>query len=269
MKRNLIYRQSESETDHPPLLFVHGAFAGSWCWEENFVPYFRGSGYDCFALDFRGHGHSTAWLYLHTLGVHDYVRDLEWALEQCPRPPVVIAHSMGGFITLKLLQRERAALAGLILMAPASPKNHLDSALRMYQDSPLLCYKLNLMNAVPKSCWPWLISPEELRDLLLSEATALETPERLLPKLQHESYLAMLEMLQPSHAEPPQWDFPSMILCGSDDAIIAPDIVRETSEWLATEMRVLPQLGHAMMLEDGWYAAAEMISGWLNQQVAC
>jgi pimeloyl-ACP methyl ester carboxylesterase len=266
MKPNLIHRPSESSTKQPPLLFVHGAFAGAWCWEEHFMPFFCDVGYDCYALDLRGHGNDDAACpWLHTLGIRDYVRDLQWALKKCPRPPVVVAHSMGGFVTLKLLQRERWELAGLVLMSPASPNNHFNSAIRMYFDFPVLCYKLNLMNAVPKGVWPWLISVEELRTLLLSDATSLQTPDRLLPKLQHESYLAMFEMLQPSYAKPPHWEFPAIVICGSHDAIVATDIVRETSQWLATELRVLPNLGHALMLEDGWLVAAETISNFLGE----
>ena len=28
-----------------PLLFVHGAFTGAWCWEEHFLPFFADAGY--------------------------------------------------------------------------------------------------------------------------------------------------------------------------------------------------------------------------------
>ena len=41
-----------------PLLFVHGAWHGAWCWEENFLPYFAQAGYHSHALDLRGHGKS-------------------------------------------------------------------------------------------------------------------------------------------------------------------------------------------------------------------
>ena len=27
-----------------PLLFVHGAFAGAWCWSKHFLPYFSAPG---------------------------------------------------------------------------------------------------------------------------------------------------------------------------------------------------------------------------------
>ena len=30
-----------------PLLFVHGAFTGAWCWSEHFLPYFAKQGKSC------------------------------------------------------------------------------------------------------------------------------------------------------------------------------------------------------------------------------
>lgn len=32
-----------------PLLFVHGAWHGSWCWDENFLDFFAARGYRAIA----------------------------------------------------------------------------------------------------------------------------------------------------------------------------------------------------------------------------
>jgi hypothetical protein len=29
------------------IVFVHGMCHGSWCWEEQFIPYFEKQGYNC------------------------------------------------------------------------------------------------------------------------------------------------------------------------------------------------------------------------------
>ena len=76
MKPNILYRPGTASTAQPPLLFVHGEFAGAWCWDEQFVPFFQNHGYDCFALDFRGHGLDSRWFCLQLLGIEDYVQDL-------------------------------------------------------------------------------------------------------------------------------------------------------------------------------------------------
>ena len=43
--------------EHPaPLVFVHGAWHGAWCWDEHFLGHFAAKGYRAIALDLRGYG---------------------------------------------------------------------------------------------------------------------------------------------------------------------------------------------------------------------
>ena len=41
-----------------PVLFIHGAYTGAWCWEPYFLPYFAAHGYGSTALSLRGHANS-------------------------------------------------------------------------------------------------------------------------------------------------------------------------------------------------------------------
>ncbi|MBI5715520.1 MAG: alpha/beta hydrolase, partial [Chloroflexi bacterium] len=45
MQLELITRQPASNPRPTPLLFVHGAWHGAWCWAEYFLPYFAQHGY--------------------------------------------------------------------------------------------------------------------------------------------------------------------------------------------------------------------------------
>ena len=42
----------------PPLLFLHGGYCDSWCWEPYFLPFFASKGYAAHAVSLRGHGGS-------------------------------------------------------------------------------------------------------------------------------------------------------------------------------------------------------------------
>ena len=35
------------KTSRPPLLFIHGAFAGGWMWTDTFMPFLAEAGYPC------------------------------------------------------------------------------------------------------------------------------------------------------------------------------------------------------------------------------
>ena len=272
MKPNILHRKSDAPRQSIPLLFVHGAFAGAWCWDEHFLPYFQALGYDCCALNFRAHGFrahgaDANWCYLQLLGIQDYAQDIAWALEQCPRPPVLIGHSMGAFAVLRLLQRREFNLAGLVLISPGSPENHFASALRFLLDFPLSYYKLNVMNASPKNVWSWIMTGEEMRRLMLSTASSLDTLQRIVPKMQHESFLAMTDMLTASSGRAPNIDCPKLVLGGEDDSIVPPEFVRRTAQWVGAKARILPDMGHSMMVEDGWRTAADIISTWLSRKL--
>ena len=102
-----------------PLLFVHGAFAGAWCWSKHFLPYFAAQGIRACALSLSGHGNSPGRERLDWLSIADYVRDLEQAVDAVGDDPVLVGHSMGGFVVQKYLERLEAP--GAVLMASVPP----------------------------------------------------------------------------------------------------------------------------------------------------
>ena len=54
----VIDKGSSSESHPTPLLFVHGAWHGAWCWDEYFLDFFAYRGYRALAVSLRGHGNS-------------------------------------------------------------------------------------------------------------------------------------------------------------------------------------------------------------------
>jgi pimeloyl-ACP methyl ester carboxylesterase len=104
---------------HPaPLLFVHGAFMGAWCWDEHFLDYFADRGYRALALGVRGHGDSPANRSLHRCSIADYVEDLCAVADLLPEPPVLIGHSMGGYVVQRYLRVRSAPAAVLLASVP-------------------------------------------------------------------------------------------------------------------------------------------------------
>ena len=85
-----IVREAVRGARRVPLLFVHGAFTGAWCWDEHFLPYFAARGHDAWAVDLRGHGDDAAPVEL--ASIEDYVADLVLAIEQIGEPPVIVGH---------------------------------------------------------------------------------------------------------------------------------------------------------------------------------
>jgi pimeloyl-ACP methyl ester carboxylesterase len=104
------------QTDRPPLLFVHGAFTGSWMWSK-YIPHFMAAGWDCYCINLRGHYKSRS-VDFTKVEFENYLEDIREAIsdivEECAAPPVVIGFSMGGILGQKLAESVR--FAGLVLI---------------------------------------------------------------------------------------------------------------------------------------------------------
>src|SRR3954471_1225490 len=117
-----------SESHPVPLLFIHGAWHAAWCWDENFLSFFADKGYRALAVSLRGHGSSPTTKRLRDCSFADYLEDVTSVADSLPTRPVVIGHSMGGFIVQKYLESSSAPAA--VLMASMPPRGYLASGLR-------------------------------------------------------------------------------------------------------------------------------------------
>lgn len=100
----------------PPLLFVHGAFTGSWMWSK-YIPHFISAGWSSYCINLRGHYKSRSVDFTKIL-FEDYLEDIRLVIseivEECGAPPIVIGFSMGGMLSQKLA--ENVEIAGLVLI---------------------------------------------------------------------------------------------------------------------------------------------------------
>ena len=103
---------SRTDEKRPPLLFVHGAYTGSWMWSK-YIPHFVSNGWKCYVMNLRSHYKSRA-MDLTKVTFEDYLEDIREIIAECGEPPILIGFSMGGILAQKLA--ETAALAGLVLI---------------------------------------------------------------------------------------------------------------------------------------------------------
>jgi alpha-beta hydrolase superfamily lysophospholipase len=80
------------------------------------LPFFADNGYHVTALSLRGHAGSEGKIFGSTIA--NYVSDVEQVAKTLNMPPVVIGHSMGGFLTQKYLERNDAPAAVLLASGP-------------------------------------------------------------------------------------------------------------------------------------------------------
>lgn len=242
-----------------PLLFVHGAWHGAWCWQEKFFDYFVAQGFTVHALDLRGHGNSPGRENLRWARIPDYVADVAQVAAMLPTPPVVIGHSMGGLVTQKYLETHPAPAAVLVSSAP--PQGVLPAALRFARQHPGAFIKGNLT----LSLYPFVSPPALARQLLFSEEFSESEFARLAPQIQDESYTAFLDMMLFALPKPARIQTPMLVLGGAQDNVFTPSEFEATARAYHTTAKIFPNSGHDLMLDRDWHAAAETISHWLGE----
>ena len=105
-------RSEISEKERAPILFVHGAYSGSWMWSK-YIPHFVSKGWKCYVMNMRSHYKSRV-MDLTKITFNDYLEDIRSIVAECSEAPIVIGFSMGGILSQKLA--ETATLAGLVLI---------------------------------------------------------------------------------------------------------------------------------------------------------
>lgn len=247
------------EEHSTPLLFVHGAWHGTWCWAEFFLPYFAEKGWQVHALSLRGHGASSGHEKIRWHSVKDYVADVAEVANKLPQPPVVIGHSMGGLVVQKYLETYHAP-AG-VLLASCPPKGVLRTTLNIVRNHPLSFLKTNLT----LSLYPIIGTQALTHEAFFSEDMPDEKVATYFEKMENESYRAFLDMLLFNLPKPKRVKAPLLVLGGRQDQIFTVKEVEATAVAYNTQAHLF-DMAHDMMLEDGWQAVAEQIDGWLSAQ---
>jgi pimeloyl-ACP methyl ester carboxylesterase len=84
------------------------------------------AGYAAYAVSLSGHGGSPGRKQLDSFSILDYARDVASVVAALPAPPVLIGHSMGGFVVQKYLEEYQAP--GAVLMCAVPPQGLMAAA---------------------------------------------------------------------------------------------------------------------------------------------
>jgi pimeloyl-ACP methyl ester carboxylesterase len=255
----ILSRATTSPSPATPILFVHGAYVGAWCWEEYFLDWFAAHGRDAHAVSLRGHGASEGHDDLDAFGLADYAKDVMQVAAALPRPPVLVGHSMGALVVQKYL--EAAEATAVVLACPVPSFGLLASSFTLAFARPALFASLNAVATGGRA------SPEAIGQAFFGGTPEPARLERCYRRVQRESRRALLDMSgwglpSPWMAKRP----PTLVLGAEKDALIPAAQARGTANLLGAEYRELPALGHALMLDEGWETAAQSIAGWLEEK---
>ena len=254
----VLVRVPAGKAQPTPLLFIHGAYAAAWCWEEHFLQFFADAGYAAYAVSLSGHGGSPGRKQLDSFSILDYARDVTSVVNQLPAPPVLIGHSMGGFVVQKYLEKYQAP--GAVLMCAVPPQGLLAAAVGMMFSKPGMMQDMNSLMSGGKA------SLETLREALFSQPVSVEDLKRYYKGSQSESHRAIWDMSLFGMPRTGRVKRTPLLVQGAEfDHLIPASLVEMTARSYGVEANIFSGMGHGLMLERDWKKPAQQILDWLGE----
>ena len=254
-----VLSNSPNEIRNPdkPILFVHGMFHGAWCWEPCFLPYFEKRGIKAYALSLSNHGNSSRRKAFNLLRIKDYVANVQEVVTTLEGNPILVGHSMGGFIVQKYLEHNH--LKGAVLLSPVPPFGIWCSTVAVLKNFPLAFLKANLTLHLKYV----VNSKKKYSKLLFDGNLPNEKVDEYLKRIDTESFLAYIDMLGLNLVKPNRIKTPLLILGGGKDPVVPPKAILKTAKKYNTQAVIYEQMAHMMMLEPGSEMVADKIIDWV------
>lgn len=241
-----------------PILLVPGSFSGAWIWRDSFMPALHGAGFDVYAMSFASHG-QRGWA-LNRRGMQDYVDELRSVVEALPQAPMLIAHSLGGLIAMKLAQSQ--ALRGLALLSPIPLQGAWRSLMLLGRHSPSSLAKM-LALTVDTRVSRFGAAPLGIYSAAVEPARAAQ----LNAQLKAESLRVLVRALFPSAPLKTLQQTPMHFFAAQGDLLIAASEVQRCAEGLNAPFTLYPGMSHTFQAEPEHKAVCQDIARWFRTLV--
>ena len=213
------------------------------------------------AVSLRGHGGSPTDKPFHACSIADYVDDVRTTAESLGGRPVLIAHSLGGFVVQRYLENHDAPAA--VLVASVPPQGVLGLATRIWSRHPWVS-----MRSLPVGNLAGFIGTTPLvREHLFSARTPEEIVESCAARVQSEPVRASLVDPLIRRVRTRRVSAPVLVLGAADDGLVTNAEVRATAQAYRTEAEFFSGMGHNMMQEPAWTSVADRIDAWLRTRL--
>lgn len=210
------------------------------------------------ALSLRGHGGSEGLDQLDWLSIDDYVDDVALAADWLGGSPILVGHSMGGFVAQKYLQHRAAT--GLALLCSVPPQGLLATQLYLLLRRPGLLLRLN---QVLGGQFP---DQQVVREALFASDVPDAVVSEFLSHAQPESSRAIWDMSSSGLPRLDPKDRPPVLVIGAEEDKLIPQFA-VTSTALAYQVlpHFFPDMGHAVTHETGWPGMLNMLLSWASK----
>lgn len=244
-----------------PLLLLHGAFSGAWCWQERFLRLLAAQGRHAVALSLRGHGSSEGKRGLRLTTIEDFLTDVHAAIRNMPRPPIVVGHSLGGYLAQLVLGV--VPLSAVVLMGSLPPDGLTLVGPRMAFTDPVFWAEGVLGSAGRSKSATELAALDVLFGKHMTPADRIRFARQMVP----ESPVALGQTHLPRWVLPAQAaGIPALVMQGAEDRMIWEGTALRTACYHGAELARIPGGSHFFMLDDTAARAASLLVDWLRSR---
>lgn len=253
-------RPRSSDDDRPTIVFVHGAWHGAWCWDE-WSAAARSAGYPTATLSLPAHDRPGSAKRIWPR-MASYVRHVRTVVDSIDGPVVVVGHSMGGYVTQRLVEDAPGNVVGAVLVASVPRRGVAGAVVRLLRHSPGPAVRALLTLDLYRVCATEALT----RSAFFSRSTPSDVVAAVHARLQNESYLAFTPMLL-RWTRPAPADIPVMVLAAEGDALFSVRSQRRLAKAHGTTLQLVPG-GHDVMLDITADGAVHLVLDWVRRTTA-
>ena len=260
-------RHTPDDTPRAELLFVHGLAEHSGRY-GHVMRYFAEKGFDCWALDYRGHGKSPG-VRVHVDRFDEFLLDIAAACrlvrtEQASLPLYLVGHSQGGLLVLRHVLAQPEGINGIIVSSPFLGM-HPTAA----PSAPLHMVANVISTFSPKLMFSKIADPKFLsRDPQVAEAYVADP--LVSDTVSARWFTEVLQAQADTLARAPNLAVPALVMQSGDDRLADPAATRA---WVAAAPAKLVEyvewdgFYHEMFNEPEKEQVFEKMEGWLAGQI--
>lgn len=254
-----------------PLLFIHGSLHAAWCFHL-FQSFFASHGFQTFAVSLRRAG-NTACDDETVPTIHDHISDLNSLLQQLnlQQPPILIGHSMGGFVAQKWVELEKSFKPlRMVLLASTPPTGTSGMAWRITRQLGVMkSFRLTMgfIRKTPAN------SVDACREMFFSSKDSEGFSEEIEGDDKLKEYMEQIKLTNQTmdtkslkkHVKEPGDMKGKVLVVGAElDCLVDRQGLEETAELWGAQLHILENAPHDLMLYSRWKDAANIVLDWIN-----
>lgn len=241
-----------------PLMFQHGQQCTAGYWQP-FMGYFADLGYETHAINLPGRGKSSLNKgHINKYGVEDYQLCFNQAVEKISPKPLLVAHSFGGYLSMK--SAESHELPGVVLIASYP---HTGASKLMFR---MLCrHPVEFLRTVISGnlCIP---SAKIAGELFFSDPPPIDLEKYYRKECVRDSMKLGNDMVFRVRLYPEKVRAPALVMAGERDFLYSVKEQQGLAEALGADFMVLEGQAHNAMLEADWKRTAHEIHKWIQEK---